>query len=104
MTPTPVRTDQDVEELMELLPSEASYWRGVRQGSGVSARLAEVNLWAEASNNPGFGYLFIKNFVDLRRPLPTAIYATELLRGQRRALRLWDWRVCWALALTRFWP
>jgi hypothetical protein len=42
-----------------------------------------VNLWAEACNNPAFGHLFIKNFVELRKPLPAAIYATELLRGYR---------------------
>src|SRR5258707_999256 len=83
MNTTTVRTEQGIKELVGLLPSEASYWRGVHGSSGLSARLAETNLCAEACNNPAFGHLFIKTFVELRRPLPAAIHATELLRGYR---------------------
>ena len=69
-----------IEILTQLLSSEAPYSiRIPRQHDGCSVP-AEVDIIAYATNDPGFGWMFVKSCLDLRKPLPPQVSETELVR------------------------
>ena len=69
-----------IEQLIELLPSQAPYLARIPRELTWRGFPAETDLYAYASNDPGFGCGFIKSFLDLGKPLPTMVYESQLIR------------------------
>src|SRR6266700_555221 len=69
-----------IEKLLKILPPEAPYLAGFSRNFGDPNIPVEVNVWAEASNDPAFGSKFIDSFLKLGRPLPDSIIEAEFRR------------------------
>lgn len=52
----------------------------LRRGGDPVANNREVSLYAQATNDPMFGWTFVKSFLDARRPLPAFVTDSALLR------------------------
>jgi len=66
-----------IEMLAQLIPCEAPY--SIRKLQPFSVP-AEVDIIAHATNDPGFGWMFVKSCLDHRTPLPAEVSEPELIR------------------------
>ena len=74
---------QPISHLIGLIPEEAAYRRHTATARSLEL---EIELVAQAHNDPALGAKFIGAFVEVHQPLPACIYEPGFLRayGHRR--------------------
>jgi len=73
-------TIERIEQLLGLLPPEAPYLARIPRPLSLEGIPPEVDICAHVLNDPGFGWMFVKSFLDLGRQLPAQVYESELVR------------------------
>lgn len=71
-----------IEQLVAVMPAQNAYTRrtGAHLAQGIDAP-AEVVLFAHGMNDPMFGWVFVKSFLDQKQDLPCDVVESPLLRA-----------------------